>query len=57
MKSIEEKIIELYCKDLITEEEAKKHIEAEHRKTIERYLDLFLEGQITKEDLIDALCE
>lgn len=57
MKSIEEKIIELYCKDLITEEEAKKHIEAEHRKTIERYLNLFLEGQITKEDLIDALCE
>jgi hypothetical protein len=57
MKSIEEKIIELYCEDLITKEEAKKHLEVEHRKAIERYLDLFLEGHITKEDLIAALSE
>ena len=57
MKSIEEKIIELYCRDLITKEEAKKHLEAERRKSIERYLDLYLDGHITKEALIDVLAE
>lgn len=57
MKTYEERILELYCEDLITKEEAKKHLEAERRKSIERYLDLYLEGHITKEALIDALSE
>jgi hypothetical protein len=57
MKSIEERILELYCKDLITEEEVKDRLKSERKKGIERYLDLFLEGHITREQLIDALCE
>ena len=61
MNAYEERILELYCQDMITKEEAKERIaereKAERRKSIERYLELFLEGHITKDDLLDALNE
>lgn len=57
----EKKLFELYCKDIITEDELTemiaKKIKLEKMKTIERYLDLYLEGCITKYDLLDVLSE
>ena len=57
----EQLLIELYCQDMITKEEMKERLiqkeKADRKKSIERYLDLYLEGQITKEDLIDTLSE
>lgn len=57
MKTVEERLFDLYCEDLITENELKERLEAEHKKSIERYLNLFLEGHITKDDLITVLSE
>lgn len=60
-KYFEKMVIELYCQDMITKEEAKERLiqkeKTDRKKSIERYLDLYLEGHITKEDLIDTLCE
>lgn len=59
--NFEQRILDLYCQDMLTEEEAKERIaereKAERRKAIERYLNLYLEGHITKEDLIAVLSE
>ena len=57
----EQMLFELYCQELITEDELKERFvdrqKAERRKNIERYLNLFLEGHITKDDLLDTLSE
>ena len=57
----EQMLFELYCQDLITKDELKERFvdrqKAERRKNIERYLNLFLEGQITKDNLLDTLSE
>ena len=57
----EQMLFELYCQDIITKDELKERFidrqKAERRKSIERYLDLFLEGHITKEALVDVLAE
>ena len=59
--NFEQRILELYCQDMITKEEAKERIlereKAQRREAIERYLNLYLEGHITKDELLDALTE
>lgn len=59
--NFEQRILDLYCKDMLTEEEAKKRIaerqKAERRKAVEGYLNLYLEGHITKDELLDTLSE
>ena len=53
----EEMLFELYCKDVITKEELDEKLNLLKRQAIERYVDLYLAGAITKEDLITVLCE
>jgi hypothetical protein len=53
----ENKLFELYCKGVITEDKLTEKLKLAKRKAIERYLDLYLEGCITKDDLIDVLSE
>ena len=53
----EEMLFELYCKDVITKEELAEKLNLLKKQAIDRYLDLYLEGAITKEDLVAALCE
>jgi threonine synthase len=60
--NFEQRILELYCQGMFTEEEeAKARIiereKAQRREAIEKYLDLYLEGHITKDDLLDTLTE
>ena len=59
--NFEQRILELYCMDMLTEQEAKERIierkKAQRKEAIERYLDLYLEGHITKDELLDALTE
>lgn len=55
------KLLELYVKDLITEDEVKERItereKAERKKSVQRYVALYLNGRIDEDDLISALTE
>lgn len=60
-KKYEEKLFELYVKDLITEDELKERIadrqKAERKKSVQRLVALYLDGRIDEDDLISALTE
>lgn len=60
-EKFEKILLDLYCNEIITKDELKERIakreKAERRKTIERYLNLYIEGHITKDDLLDTLSE
>jgi hypothetical protein len=60
-KRFEERLLELYVKDIITEDELKERIadrqKAERKKSVQRLVALYLDGRIDEDDLISALTE
>ena len=55
-----ERLLDLYCRDVITEKELTERLNREkavRRERLIRYLDLYLDGRIDKEAFIAVLNE
>jgi hypothetical protein len=52
-----ERLFNLYCNGVITEEEMRERLKADRRESLIRYLDLYLDGRIDLEALIAVLEE